>query len=82
MLNLCRKPRLDRKDGLKMVMWIRCVALSALFLISWQVQAATLAARGEYIARIADCNSCHTAPGGKPFAGGDELKTPFGTAPT
>lgn len=35
--------------------------------------------RGRYIATAADCVACHTAPGGKPFAGGLELKTPFGT---
>lgn len=35
-------------------------------------------ARGEYLARAGDCVSCHTAPGGKPFAGGLRLDTPFG----
>ncbi len=35
--------------------------------------------QGEYVARAADCMSCHTAPGGKPFAGGAELKTVFGS---
>ena len=34
---------------------------------------------GNYIALAADCNSCHTAPGGKPFAGGYPLKSAFGT---
>ena len=29
-----------------------------------------LVARGEYLARAADCAACHNAPGGKPFAGG------------
>src|SRR5262249_35486314 len=37
-----------------------------------------LIARGEYIARLGDCVACHTAPGGRPMAGGLELKTPFG----
>jgi mono/diheme cytochrome c family protein len=41
--------------------------------------AETLVAQGAYIARAADCMSCHTAPGGRPFAGGDELKTVFGS---
>jgi mono/diheme cytochrome c family protein len=27
----------------------------------------------------ADCAACHTAPGGKPFAGGRAIATPFGT---
>ncbi|HEY3809265.1 MAG TPA: cytochrome c [Steroidobacteraceae bacterium] len=35
--------------------------------------------RGEYIARAAACLSCHTQAGGKAFAGGAALKTPFGT---
>ena len=34
--------------------------------------------RGEYVARLGDCVACHSAPGGKPMAGGLELKTPFG----
>jgi mono/diheme cytochrome c family protein len=35
-------------------------------------------ARGEYLARAADCVACHTAPGGKPYAGGLAFKLPFG----
>ena len=38
-----------------------------------------LLARGEYLARAADCAACHNAPGGKPFAGGLPFKLPFGT---
>jgi len=34
--------------------------------------------RGEYLARVGDCLSCHTANGGDPFAGGNRLNTPFG----
>ena len=34
--------------------------------------------RGEYLARAGDCVACHTAAGGKPFAGGSEMPTPFG----
>ena len=37
-----------------------------------------LVERGEYLARAGDCISCHTRPGGLPFAGGLPLKTPFG----
>lgn len=36
-------------------------------------------ARGEYLAIAADCAACHTAPGGKPFAGGLPISTPLGT---
>jgi len=35
--------------------------------------------RGRYLAVVGDCIGCHTAPGGKPFAGGAALETPFGT---
>ena len=34
--------------------------------------------RGEYLTRAGDCFSCHTEPGGKPFAGGAYLQTPVG----
>jgi mono/diheme cytochrome c family protein len=34
--------------------------------------------RGRYLAVLGDCVACHTAPGGKPFAGGLGLETPFG----
>jgi mono/diheme cytochrome c family protein len=36
-------------------------------------------ARGQYLARAGGCVSCHTVPGGTPFAGGRGLATPFGT---
>src|SRR5438309_7603064 len=36
-------------------------------------------AKGEELAHIGNCLSCHTAEGGKPYAGGTPLKTPFGT---
>lgn len=36
-------------------------------------------ARGEYLARAGDCVACHTEPGGKTFAGGRAMATPFGT---
>ena len=34
--------------------------------------------RGEYLAGAGDCIACHTAPGGKPMAGGLQLPTPLG----
>jgi len=34
--------------------------------------------KGEYLATAGDCLACHTAPGGKPFAGGLPLPTPLG----
>jgi mono/diheme cytochrome c family protein len=35
--------------------------------------------RGEYLARAADCEVCHTAPGGTAYAGGLAFSLPFGT---
>ncbi|MBB3774045.1 mono/diheme cytochrome c family protein, partial [Angulomicrobium tetraedrale] len=35
--------------------------------------------RAAYIARMADCEACHTAKGGQPFAGGRAFVLPFGT---
>ncbi|WP_294738750.1 cytochrome c [uncultured Pseudomonas sp.] len=38
-----------------------------------------LVKQGEYLARAGDCVACHTAKGGKPFAGGLPMETPIGT---
>lgn len=35
--------------------------------------------RGEYLSRAGDCIACHTAGGGKPFAGGLGIASPLGT---
>ena len=35
-------------------------------------------ARGQYLLRAGDCQACHTQQGGKPFAGGRVVPTPFG----
>lgn len=40
---------------------------------------ASLVQRGEYLARAADCRSCHTAKGGVPFAGGLAFPISIGT---
>src|ERR1700761_4694915 len=40
------------------------------------------ATRGKALATAGDCVACHTAPGGKPFAGGLSLATPFGAIMT
>jgi mono/diheme cytochrome c family protein len=34
---------------------------------------------GEYLAIASDCGACHTAPGGKPLAGGLPIQSPLGT---
>jgi mono/diheme cytochrome c family protein len=36
-------------------------------------------ARGRYLVQAADCEACHTAEGGLPFAGGRPFQTDFGT---
>ena len=37
-----------------------------------------LVARGQYLAKAADCMPCHTASKDKPYAGGLKINTPFG----
>lgn len=37
-----------------------------------------LITRGAYLARVGDCVACHSAPGGKPFAGGLPIQAPVG----
>ena len=39
---------------------------------------ATEVQRGQYLATASDCVACHTAPGGKPYAGGLATMTPIG----
>lgn len=44
-----------------------------------QAQQGSIVQRGEYLAQAGDCVACHTMPGGKLFAGGHAIPTPFGT---
>ena len=46
-----------------------------------RLQDPELIARGAYLATVGDCAACHTAQGGKPYAGGRALPTPFGDVP-
>src|SRR5436190_4602943 len=67
------------------------VAVAVLFALAWRpgiepigAPAATsfdpaLVQRGSELAAAGNCNFCHTAPGGKSFAGGVAVPTPFGT---
>jgi mono/diheme cytochrome c family protein len=62
-----------------MIHIMRHLMAVAVFLGMQTISAAALAEnRGLYVAQASDCASCHTAPGGKPFAGGTPLQTPFG----
>jgi mono/diheme cytochrome c family protein len=40
---------------------------------------AALIEKGRYLADAGDCTACHTATGGKPFAGGLPIASPIGT---
>jgi mono/diheme cytochrome c family protein len=52
---------------------------SLLFPVAARAQnPAAATARGEYLARAGDCVACHSAPGGKAFAGGLKMGTPLG----
>ena len=65
--------------------------LSAAAAIAWHPAIAAIAppsraafnpdavARGATLAAIGDCSVCHTSDGGRPYAGGRGLPTPFGT---
>jgi mono/diheme cytochrome c family protein len=46
--------------------------------ISGQTANAEQVRRGQYLVRLGDCASCHTAEGGPAFAGSVGLDTPFG----
>ena len=47
--------------------------------VSVDVANAALVDHGRSVAQASDCVACHTAAGGKPFAGGLAMKTPIGT---
>lgn len=67
------------------------VVLVALLIVAfWPTTTPTLAAakdadqaalieKGRYLADAGDCTACHTAKGGKPFAGGLPIASPIGT---
>jgi mono/diheme cytochrome c family protein len=55
------------------------LALSTAAVKAADQQSFALVDRGRQLTTAADCMGCHTKPGGKPFAGGVALQTPFGT---
>lgn len=67
------------------------VLAAAAYAIAWQPELAEVdeasakpadpaqIARGYDLAQLGNCESCHTAEGGEPYAGGRPLATPFGT---
>ncbi|HTZ71629.1 MAG TPA: cytochrome c [Acetobacteraceae bacterium] len=56
-------------------MWFTAFACALL----GAVPARAAMSQGEYLTRAADCEACHTMPGGTAFAGGRAFKLPFGT---
>jgi mono/diheme cytochrome c family protein len=44
-----------------------------------ELKSASRVEQGQYLVRAADCEACHTAEGGTPFAGGRAFVLPFGT---
>ena len=56
------------------------MACAAIFVATGVARAddSNLIERGKYLSTMGDCVACHTAPGGKPFAGGLKMDTPFG----
>ncbi|WP_229259541.1 c-type cytochrome [Duganella aceris] len=63
---------------------IRRLCVAALLSCCWMPSAhaadaaGALIERGAYLARVGDCVACHTAPKGKPYAGGLAMSTPVG----
>jgi len=55
-----------------------CLLLTCLVSINARGADYTTIERGRYLVEAGDCASCHTAPGGQPFAGGLAVSTPFG----
>ena len=47
--------------------------------ITESTTAADLIERGHYLSTAADCYACHTNDPAQPFAGGEGIRTPFGT---
>lgn len=48
------------------------------FSINLKAAETTTLSQGAYLAKVGNCISCHTAPYGKPFAGGLKMMTPVG----
>ncbi len=73
-----------RRNGWKTV--LGASACAAALVASPAVRAAqadaALIEHGKYLATAGDCEACHSAPGGKPFAGGLYMNTPFGPIST
>ncbi|SCX37885.1 Cytochrome c, mono-and diheme variants [Nitrosospira sp. Nsp1] len=65
--------------GRSWVAWVASIALGGMIVANAQAADPETIALGEYLAKVADCASCHTAgPHHPPFAGGLPINSPFG----
>ena len=64
--------------GLWLGMGLTGVSLTAQVLAAEESDTSARIKQGEYLSRAGDCVACHTAPGGKSFAGGLKMSTPVG----
>ena len=60
------------------VILFACVLIAAYAMTKAAPASQELVRRGAYLARAGDCIACHTAPKGKPYAGGAPIATPMG----
>jgi len=73
----------------RIVLSVIALGVIAFFVVSWRSPIPPRSApttfppgqigKGQILAAEGHCASCHTAPGGEPYAGGYAMKTPFGT---
>src|SRR3954469_14407260 len=73
----------------RIVLSVIALGVIAFFVVSWRSPIRPRSApttfppgqigKGQILAAEGHCASCHTAPGGEPYAGGYAMKTPFGT---
>ena len=74
--------------GLALLVTLSLVILQFVYDPDWDEtatpvgDAAVAQERGAYLARAGDCLACHTARGGKPYAGGRVIATPYGSINT
>ena len=74
----------------KVLLGVALLGLVAFVVVTWRLAirpiqgpppggfSTELVSRGERLAAVGHCVSCHTRPGGPPYAGGYAINTPFG----
>ena len=68
----------SRLMALIITIGIACVLIVIYAIAQSKPASQELVQRGAYLARAGDCIACHTAPKGKPYAGGAPIGTPMG----